>query len=139
MRKPGIEPGTSVWETNILPLNYLRLIKVICYIYKFHALTGNRTRTVRLEGENHSLQTINANFTNETCYIQEYDSKLTLQNDHMRLIVNKKVINDECGVPFRRDLLLARLELAKLQDISLTGITIFLQELFVYFELIIVM
>ena len=24
MRKPGIEPGTSVWETNILPLNYLR-------------------------------------------------------------------------------------------------------------------
>ena len=59
MRKPGIEPGTSVWETNILPLNYLRLfnsvfINFFVILYK-HALTGNRTRTVRLEGENHSL------------------------------------------------------------------------------------
>lgn len=59
MRKPGIEPGTSVWETNILPLNYLRFFYInflsfFVIIYK-HALTGNRTRTVRLEGENHSL------------------------------------------------------------------------------------
>lgn len=39
MRKPGIEPGTSVWETNILPLNYLRILFFVIYTIP-HAKIG---------------------------------------------------------------------------------------------------
>lgn len=48
MRKPGIEPGTSVWETNILPLNYLRRMYVYV-IYKDRLKMGMGLQHVQIK------------------------------------------------------------------------------------------
>ena len=44
-RVMGIEPTTSAWKAEVLPLNYTRLMK-----YDYGAVEGNRT----LEWRNHN-------------------------------------------------------------------------------------
>lgn len=36
MRQPGIEPGSSAWEANILPLNYWRMLSRTFYVPKVY-------------------------------------------------------------------------------------------------------